>query len=1052
VANFPKLPNNINSPGKFTQHEKAEEGLQIGLTPIEKEDQLDVIHAKIENKEVASWKSLIDLSSIDLNKIQEGTLQMSVPFKSGRYTLPGLYENADVKVKKGTHAILSIAVVKNEKQESIMQGVTLEFNPPLKIKNPASAFDHGNYVTDKIKDLLADVIIRGLAISKEGKISLDGAVLKGVLGDEDLGTRISANQFPTVDMNLKSLFESNGKKSAGSFFKSELHPWKFFDVLKQIGAMTEHAQYELKMKTDDIAISAASKDCRLWTEKAPSEINFRGSAKITSSGEIEINNDSLRSHISTRDMTVHIGGEGVVSNLDQDSPTIFAHLGVRAEVKKAQGEAMSAGVSIPFTLGEVDDFISGNAFIKVDADRHVVLKDASSLAFHLHARLPKDFSVKKDPGSIKINSGDLQMRAGVNFEFKKNLQINSGTASLQATMTDMQAEALGYRGVLDGKVGAGITAKDIKKSGSDHYPSFSGKAEYSLTSTALSTQKSSGFKAFKGVLDYRFKANNTISLESGESGLTQMISPVLDLVWSPENICSSKTPAAGPIGSPAWRQRIEQITGAPIRKGNQAELLIDGVKAYPKKLELINNAQKSICMQALAFKDDKTGMSIAQALVDAKNRGVDVHVIVDSLGNIGSFREFMKGNKAYQLLEKNQVNFQLYNGALEQGIKEVIEVIAGNEKLQEKMVVIMGDMSQAMGFFHDIVEAANGDINIGLSPENREKLTIGLSRMWGGQQGIAPEEALEQLFNLSTDKTIHLSDVAEILKKMGTYNYRWHEKYLIVDGKKAILGSMNVSDAHLLGGTGKMVGSSKKRPAWSDLDLLLTGPAVQDAYRHFSDNWEIVSGERLPKLQPEVPLNGKAGADIQVVHGQPRIHGDHNMVNLLVESVKALEAGQKFYTAVAYFVPTGAFDSYAEALIDAAKRGVDVRVITNSEKSTDLPQVVQAAKSVSYRKLLQGGVRLFECSSERTLHTKATSIGSQAAIIGSANANNRTGSLDSESVAVVHNAPLAQEIEKVILANMDPSVANEIHLEDIEYGPVMEQLRNAAFATLKDCM
>lgn len=1042
-----KLPMNINPPGPSIQNQPLGEAVQAAPVQIEKADHLEVSCLKVTTKEASSWKSLIDLSSLDLKNIQEGTLRMSVPFKPGHYALPGLYENADVKVKKGTHATLSIAVAQNEKHEPVMLGVNLEFVPPLKIKNPASAFDHHYYVTDKIKDLLADVIIRGLAISKEGKISLDGTIYKGILGEEDLAPRISPNQFPTIDMKLKSLFESNGK--------NKLHPWKFFDVLKQIGAMTEHAQYQLKMKTDKIGIGVGNKECRLWTEKSPSEINFRGSAKITNSGEIEINSDPHKSHISTNDVTIHVGGEGVFSNLDQDSPTILAHVGMRADIKKMQGEASLAGVNIPFTLGGEADSVSGHAFISVDGDRHVTLKDASSLAFNMHARLPKDFSLKKDPGTIKIDSGDLQMHAGVNLEFAKNLKINAGAASLKASITDMQVEAFGYRAAMEAKAGAGITARNIKKNAGASYPSFSGEVEYSLTPHRLASQKDSGFKAFNAMLDYRFRANNSLSLETGKSGLTQMVSPLTDLVWSPESICSAKTPAAGTIGSLAWRQRIEQITSAPIRKGNQVELLVDGVMSYPKKLELINSAQKSICMQALVFKDDETGMAIAQALVDAKNRGVDVRVIVDSLGNIGSLQEFMKGNKTYQRLEKNQVNFKIYNGALEQGFKEIIEVIAGNEKLQEKMAAAMADIGQAMGMFHGMVQAAKGENDIGLSPENREKLAVGLSRMWGGQQGISPEEALAQLSALTADNTIHLSEVAQILKQVATYNHRWHEKYLIVDGEKAIMGSMNVSDVHLLGGTGKMVGSPKERPAWSDVDLLLAGPAVHDAYQHFSDNWVTISGEPMPKLQPHellVTLGDKAGVDIQVVHGQPRIHGDHNMVNLLVESVKALKPGEKFYTAVAYFVPTGAFDSYAEALIDAAKRGVDVRVVTNSEKSTDLPQVVQAAKSVSYRKLLQGGVRLFECSGERTLHTKATSLASQVAIIGSANVNNRTGSLDSESVAVVHNAQLAQEVEKVILANMEPNVANEIRLDDIEYGPVMEQLRNAALATLKDCM
>ncbi len=1053
-----KLPTNTTLTKPVFQEQSEITAAAPAKIKIENDDDhVENIYAKTKEKESVSWKNLVDLTSIDLNALKEGTLRISVPFKAGHYTLPGLYADADVKVKKNTHAFLSIAVGQNENHEAIMKGANLEFNPPLKIKNPASAFEHSHYLADKIKDLLADIILRGFAISKEGKISLDGAISKGVFGEEDLGSRMKASHFPSVDMNLKTLFDSKLKSlPLSALKKNPLGHWKFFDVLKQIGAMTERAQYELKLKTDPIHIAGAYKEFRLWTEKSVAEINFRGSAKITNSGEIEVASNQLESQIATKDVTVHIGGEGVISNLDKSSPTVLAHVAMRAEVKKVAGDTTQLGIKIPFTVGGEHDDVSGHAFVSLGSGHQLKLKDASSLALRMHARLPANFSVRKDPGALQIGSSELQMKAGVNLEFDKKLQINSGAALLKAKMANIEVEAVGYRGIMLGEAGVGINARHIQKPALEKYPSFAGEAQYSFTpAPAPSSAKVPGFKAFTGILDYQFKSDNTLSLESHESGLTQMVSPLMDLVWSPTSISDPKTPAAGAIGSLAWRKKIEEITSAPIRKGNQVKLLVDGVMSYPEKLAMIQNAKKSIYIQALVFKDDETGMSIAKALVDAKNRGVDVRVIVDSIGNIESLQAFFKGNQIYRLLEKNQVNFKLFNGALEEGLREVVEVVASNEKLQEKMIVAMSDMSQAMSVLHFIVQAASGNNEVDLNASNREKILVGLSRVWGGIQGIEPQEAVTQLSALTADNTIYLSEVAQILKQMAGINHRWHEKYFIVDGEKAILGSMNVADEHLLGGTVKLVGEPIPRPAWRDVDVLLTGPCVQDAYRHFSDNWEIVSGKRLPALQSEGSnsnLEIENGIDVQVVHGRPRIDGDHHMVNLFIESIKALNPGDKFYTAIAYFIPSGAFEPYAEALIDAAKRGVDVRVVTNSEKSTDLQQVVKAAKSVSYRKLLKSGVRLFECSGDRTLHTKATAMGSRVAIVGSANANNRTGSLDSESVAVLHDAKLTKEVENVILADMDPAVAHEIRLEDVEYGTVLNQLENAAFALLKDCM
>ena len=53
--------------------------------------------------------------------------------------------------------------------------------------------------------------------------------------------------------------------------------------------------------------------------------------------------------------------------------------------------------------------------------------------------------------------------------------------------------------------------------------------------------------------------------------------------------------------------------------------------------------------------------------------------------------------------------------------------------------------------------------------------------------------------------------------------------------------------------------------------------------------------------------------------------------------------GEKAYIANAYFLTTAGLESYMQALMDAAQRGVDVRVVTNSAGTTDLPQINQAA-------------------------------------------------------------------------------------------------------------
>lgn len=75
-------------------------------------------------------------------------------------------------------------------------------------------------------------------------------------------------------------------------------------------------------------------------------------------------------------------------------------------------------------------------------------------------------------------------------------------------------------------------------------------------------------------------------------------------------------------------------------------------------------------------------------------------------------------------------------------------------------------------------------------------------------------------------------------------NHRWHEKHLIVDGRVAIAGGMNVADEYALGGSGRLVmgrGGTGSEP-WRDVDVRIEGAAVHDAQRAFLRNWRALGG------------------------------------------------------------------------------------------------------------------------------------------------------------------------------------------------------------------
>lgn len=66
---------------------------------------------------------------------------------------------------------------------------------------------------------------------------------------------------------------------------------------------------------------------------------------------------------------------------------------------------------------------------------------------------------------------------------------------------------------------------------------------------------------------------------------------------------------------------------------NSIKLLNSGDETYPAMLEAIRSATRSIALQSYIFDHDEVGEEIAQALIEAKKRGVEVKVLIDSVGS-----------------------------------------------------------------------------------------------------------------------------------------------------------------------------------------------------------------------------------------------------------------------------------------------------------------------------------------------------------------------------------------------------------------------------------
>lgn len=290
-------------------------------------------------------------------------------------------------------------------------------------------------------------------------------------------------------------------------------------------------------------------------------------------------------------------------------------------------------------------------------------------------------------------------------------------------------------------------------------------------------------------------------------------------------------------------------------------------------------------------------------------------------------------------------------------------------------------------------------------------------------------------------------DVKEYAPKYEVWdlNDRWHEKHLIVDGKTSIEGGMNVANEYAFGGSGKMVFSRSKEgtEAWRDADLKLEGPAVADAMKAFLRNWGelggAVSEADQQKLFPKLS-EFSGGPAVRVVQSNPEVKGLVGTNDKLY--TRAIENAQKSITIEnAYFLPP---PEIRKALIDAAKRGVEVKVMTNSRASNDMGFVSDAARHF-FDDLIKAGVQIYE-KQGGTLHSKTATFDGEFSVVGSVNLNGRSKGQDAEVSLAVHDASTARQLEQRFASGL--AQTRPVSLEELGKESFMTNLKQWALSTL----
>ena len=258
--------------------------------------------------------------------------------------------------------------------------------------------------------------------------------------------------------------------------------------------------------------------------------------------------------------------------------------------------------------------------------------------------------------------------------------------------------------------------------------------------------------------------------------------------------------------------------------------------------------------------------------------------------------------------------------------------------------------------------------------------------------------------------------------------HRDHRKILIADGKVAITGGINISKVYSSSPLQRK--QSEKAPIhWRDTDIQIEGPAAAAFQKLFLDTWLQQKGAKLAERNYFPDLKEGGNALVRVVSSTP---GETNRIPFIVYVSAIVFAEYSIHLTNSYFIPD---DQIVKAITDAAKRGVDVKIILPGTSDSN---VALYAQRHYYSDLLQAGVKLYEHSTS-LLHAKTAVIDKVWSTIGSTNMDSMSLLHNDEVNAVILNREFAVEMEKMFVSDLADS--RQIKWEEWKERPLSHMIR-----------
>ncbi len=260
-------------------------------------------------------------------------------------------------------------------------------------------------------------------------------------------------------------------------------------------------------------------------------------------------------------------------------------------------------------------------------------------------------------------------------------------------------------------------------------------------------------------------------------------------------------------------------------------------------------------------------------------------------------------------------------------------------------------------------------------------------------------------------------------------HHRDHRKILVIDGKVAFTGGINLADEY--------INAFEKHGHWKDTAVMMEGEAAWGFTLIFLSIWDYIKGtEKSYRLyEPEsFPPTPKAGAKdfVQPFAYDPVIEepiGQNVYLNLINSAKETL------YIMTPYLILD---NEMTTALALAAKSGVDVRILTPHVPDKWL---VHAITRSYYPSLLKSGVRIFEYT-PGFIHAKSVVVDNKCGVIGTINFDYRSLFLHFECAVWLYGTAAVQAMHADFLTT--EAMCEEITLEIAQKWPKTQKAASVA--------